>query len=63
MQEEYKSLMYNITWELIPLLPNCLALRCKWVFRTKIDAMRHIVRYKARLVAKDYSQGVGMDLN
>ena len=63
MQEEYKSLMDNATWELTPLPPNRSAIGCKWVFRTKRDAMGHIVRYKARLVAKGYSQVAGVDFN
>lgn len=63
MQEEYKSLMDNKTWELTPLPPNRSAIGCKWVFRTKRDAMGNVVRYKARLVAKGYSQVAGVDFN
>jgi hypothetical protein len=63
MQEEYKSLMDNATWEWTPLPPKRSAIGCKWVFRTKRDAMGHIVRYKARLVAKGYSQVAGVDFN
>jgi hypothetical protein len=44
MQEEYKSLTDNVTWELTPLLPNCTTIGCKWVLKTKKDAMGHIVR-------------------
>jgi hypothetical protein len=63
MQEEYKSLMDNATWELTPLPPNGSTIGCKWVFRTKRDDMGHIVRYKARLVAKGYCQVAGVDFN
>ena len=63
MKEEYKSLMSNGTWELTHLPPNRSSIGCKWVFRTKRDAMGDIVRYKARLVAKGYSQVAGVDFN
>lgn len=33
------------------------------MFRTKKDAMDHILRYKTRLVAKVYSQVVRVDFN
>jgi hypothetical protein len=35
----------------------------EWVFRTKRDASGHIVRHKARLLAKGYSQVEGVDFN
>ncbi len=63
MQEEYKSLMDNATWELTTLPPNRTTIGCKWVFRTKRDALGNVVRYKARLVAKGYSQVAGVDFN
>ncbi len=52
MQEEYGSLMANGTWE---LEEDRKSVGCKWVFHTKRDASGHIMRHKARLVAKRYS--------
>ena len=63
MHEEYASLMANKTWELTPLPKDRKSVGCKWVFRTKKDAMGQTVRHKARLVAKGYSQVVGVDFN
>ena len=63
MQHEYDSLMANGTWELTPLPKNRQSVGCKWMFGMERDATGNVVRYKARLVAKDYSQVAGMDFN
>ena len=61
MQEEYASLMANGTWELAPLPKGRKSVGCKWVFRTKRDAQGNVVRYKARLVARGFSQVEGVE--
>ena len=63
MQEEYESLMGKGTWELAALPKDRKSVGCKWVISTKRDALGQVVRYKARLVAKEYSQVEGVDLN
>ena len=35
MDEEYRSLMANDTWDLVPLQKGRKLVRCKWVYRTK----------------------------
>jgi hypothetical protein len=35
MKEEYKSLIENNTWELVPLPSNKKLVRCKWIFKRK----------------------------
>ena len=62
MQEEMNSLHKNKTYELVEL-PKCKkALRNKWVFKLKKDSEK-IVKYKARLVVKGFSQKHGIDLD
>ena len=63
MQEEYKSLMANGTWELSPVSHNRTPIGCKWVFRAKRDGTGHVVRYKARLVVKGFAQVYGVDFH
>ena len=63
MEEEYNSLHANGTWELTPLPPSRKAVGSKWVFKTKRDATGEIVRHKARLVARGFSQVHGVDFN
>ena len=62
MQEEMNSLHKNKTYELVEL-PKCKkALRNKWVFKLKKDSEK-LVKYKARLVVKGFSQKHGIDLD
>ena len=63
MQEEYDALIAKGTWELAALPPGRSSVGCKWVFSTKRDALGQVVRYKARLVARGFSQVEGVDFN
>ena len=58
---EFDSLQRNYTWEIVPL-PKCRkAIGCRWVFRVKETQDGEIERYKARLVARGFSQKYGVD--
>lgn len=61
MDEEYKSLLNNNTWEITTLPDDKHSIPCKWVFKTKTDENGDIVKYKARLVIKGCSQKPGID--
>jgi hypothetical protein len=63
MNEEYRSLMANDTWDLVPLPKGRKLVRCKWVYRTKYASDGSVERHKARLVAKGFSQVEGIDYN
>ena len=63
MDDEYRSLMENGTWELVQLPPDRKAIGCKWLFKTKEDEKGNIVRYKARLVAQGFTQKFGVDFD
>ena len=63
MNEEYRSLMANGTWDLVPLPKGRKLVRCKWVYRTKYASDGSIEIHKARLVAKGFSQVEGIDYN
>ena len=52
MDEEYRSLMVNDTWDIVPLPKGRKLVRCKWVYKTKYSLYGSIERLKARLVAK-----------
>ncbi|KAG8481222.1 hypothetical protein CXB51_025972 [Gossypium anomalum] len=62
MQEEMESLHKNKTWDLVKLPKGKKAACCKWVFKKKKETPGvEEPRYKARLVAKSYSQIPGVD--
>ncbi|MFN7611034.1 MAG: reverse transcriptase domain-containing protein, partial [bacterium] len=61
IDEEYKSLIDNETWELVPRPAGRNIVSCKWVFKTKLGSDGQIDRYKARLVARGFTQVEGID--
>eukprot|EP00253_Pinus_taeda_P002182 PITA_02182 len=63
MEEEMDSLAKNNTWDLVELLEGRSVVGCKWVFKLKRNVDGSIERYKARLIAKGYSQVEGIDFH
>jgi hypothetical protein len=61
MLEELAPLEKNKTWELVPFPVGKKVVSCKWVYALKQDLDGKIKRYKARLVARGYSQTYGID--
>ena len=60
-QEEINSLISNGTWDIVPLPKDRKAIGSRWVFKVKRNADGTIERYKARVVAKGFSQRPGVD--
>ncbi|KAJ7965013.1 Retrovirus-related Pol polyprotein from transposon TNT 1-94 [Quillaja saponaria] len=58
--QEVKALIKNETWELVPKSNNCEPVSWKWVYKLK-KADGTIDRYKARLVARGFSENYGLD--
>jgi len=61
MKDELKSMAHNDVWDLVELPEGCKRVGCKWVFKTKCDSQGNIERYKARLVAKRFTQKDDID--
>jgi len=61
MKEEVNSLIKNNTWELVSLPHGRKTITNKCVFRTKVKSDGSLDRYKARLVARGFSQRSGID--
>ncbi|GJS02812.1 retrotransposon protein, putative, ty1-copia subclass [Tanacetum coccineum] len=56
MNAEIQSMMDNMVWVLVDLPPGCKTVRSKWIFKKKTDMDGIVHTYKARLVAKVYTQ-------
>ncbi len=61
MDAEMNSLLQNDTWELVELPQGRKSIGSRWVLRIKLTADQRPERYKARVVAKGYSQQPGID--
>jgi hypothetical protein len=63
IEEEIKMIKKNKTWELVGWPENKEVIGVKWVYKTKLNSNGSIQKYKERLVAKSYSQLLGIDYN
>nr|GEX42380.1 ribonuclease H-like domain-containing protein [Tanacetum cinerariifolium] len=63
MYDEYNALVKNDTWDLVPMLADVNMFRSMWLFKHKFHADGTLSRYKARLVANDSSQQLGVDFD
>lgn len=61
METEMESLTANEVWDLVELPPDRKVVGSKWVYKVKRDADGNVERYKARLVARGFTQKFGED--
>lgn len=61
MIEEMRALEKNQTWDLVTFPEGKKPVGCKWVFTVKHNPDGTIDRYKARLVAREFTQTYGID--
>lgn len=61
MNEEMATIVKNKTWELVNLQKGKETIGLKWIFKIKYNEDDSIKKYKARFVAKGYSQLLGVD--
>ena len=62
MNEELDKMEKNQTWELFPRPKSKNIVRTKQAFKNKFNEDGQVIRNKARLVCKGYSQVEGIDL-
>lgn len=61
MDEEMETLRKMKTWRKTKLPKDRKPISCQWVFALKKNTSGEIVKYKARLVARGFSQEYGTD--
>ena len=61
MDVEYAAFIQRDTWTLVPRPIDANVVSCKWVYSLKYNPDGSIARYKARLVARGFSQAYGLD--
>ena len=61
MAKELEAVELTNTWVVLPLPKGKHAIGCKWIYKVKYKSNGSIERYKACLVAKEYTQQEGLD--
>jgi hypothetical protein len=61
VRKELDSMQKNKVWKVVDLPKDASVVKCRWVFKTKLDESNKPVRFKARLVAKGFSQVQGIN--
>ena len=59
--EEYNSIMKNGVWEVVSRPEGKSVVTSKWIYKIKHDADGSIEKFKARFVARGFSQVEGVD--
>ena len=59
--KEIMSLESCGTWEVVPRPDDINIVSCKWVYWVKYGADGEVTRYKARLIARGFTQIHGLD--
>jgi hypothetical protein len=61
MADEYKALVDNGTWRLVPHPPDTNIVTRKWIFKHKFHSDGSLARHKACWVVRSFSQCHGID--
>jgi len=61
MADEYKALMDNGTWRLVPRPPGANVVTSKWIYKHKYHLDGSLARHKACCVVRGFSQQHGID--
>jgi hypothetical protein len=61
MMEEHQSIMKNEVWEIVPRPKETSVVTSKWVYKIKHVAEGSVDKYKARFIARCFSQKEGED--
>ena len=60
MIKEYQSIMNNYVWDVVPRPEGKSVINSKWIYKIKHAIDGSIEKYKARFVARGFSQNEGL---
>ena len=63
MLEEYRSILKNNVWDIVPRPKDKSVVSSKWIYKIKHTADGSVEKFKARFVARGFSQKEGIDYN
>ena len=63
MEDEITAIEKNHTWKLFELPNGAKKIGVKWIYKSKVNEHGEVDKFKARLMAKGYSQKHGIDYN
>jgi hypothetical protein len=63
MEDEYRALLSNNTWDLVARPPGTNIVSGKWIFKHKLHTDGTLERYKARWVVHGFTQRPGIDFD
>ena len=61
MTKEYQSIIKNDVWDIVPKPEGKSVVSSKWIYKIKHTTDGSIEKYKARFVARGFSQKEGID--
>jgi hypothetical protein len=61
MAKEYQSIMHNDVWDVVPIPKEKSVVSSKWIYEMKHAVDGSIEKYKARFVARGFSQKEGIN--
>ena len=61
MMKEYQSIMKNDVWDIVPRPEWKSIVTSKWIYKIKHTTYGNIEKYKARFMARGFSQKEGID--
>jgi hypothetical protein len=61
MIEEYESILKNDVWEVVPRPQGKSVVTSKWIYKIKHATDGSVEKFKARFVARGFSQKEGID--
>jgi histone deacetylase 1/2 len=61
MTDEFKALIWNDTWSLVPRPAGVILVMGKWIFHHKLHPDGALSRYKARWVVHGFTQDPGVE--